>query len=217
MKTYTHIHAIDAVGKINPFRRFVSLILFIAVLFAGGTREVYADHPYYRLDISDAEVTFSVTVLGFVTVTGQFQQVEGGMRFTEACDTTDIVFRIQTASVHTTSRKIDDMIRGPSLLNSEQHPLITFSGSQVTTGRNGPERITGELFLNGVRRSVSFMITPEYDQSQRYHASTNIRRSDFGIPSPMIGTSDLIRIQVSLAIRQNNLMIATAETRDASR
>lgn len=217
MKTYTHTHASDAVGEIKPLRRFASLTLFIAVLFVGGTKEVYADHPYYRLDIADAQVTFSVKVLGFITVTGQFEQVDGGMQFTEARHTTDIDFRIQTASVRTSDRMIDDIIRSRSFLNSERYPLITFSSSWVTTGGNGPEKVTGELSLNGICRSVSFMIAPAYDQPQRYHASTYIRRSDFDIPSPMIGTGDQIRIQVSLTIRQNRLMIATAEGRGVSR
>jgi polyisoprenoid-binding protein YceI len=190
----------------------VVLVTFIAANPAGADKP----HPYYTLDIADAEVTFSVKVLGFITVKGQFRQVEGDMQFTEACDTSNIAFRIQAASISTRDTMIDNMIRGPSLLNSEQYPVITFNSSQVTGGVSGPETITGSLMLNGVQRNVSFTIKPENSQpaytgeTLTYRADAHIKRSDFGIPSPVPGTGNRIQIQVNLTIRQSELMLATA-------
>ena len=198
-----------------------SLLISLAASLSG---KAIADSPRsrYSMDISDAEVTFSVKVLGLITVTGQFEQVEGSLQFTDTCDTSSIAFRVQAASVNTSDTMIDNMVRGPSLLNSEQHPVITFNSSQVTGSVNGPETITGDLSLNGFQHSVNFTITPEdgqlsyTGQPQTYRANAHINRSDFGIPSPMIGTSERIRIQVSLTIRQSELMLATANTRDAA-
>jgi polyisoprenoid-binding protein YceI len=201
----------------------ISTVLFIS-LAASLSGQALADSPQsrYILDISDAEVTFSVKVLGFITVSGQFEQVEGGLVLTETCDTSSIAFRVQAASVNTRDTMIDNMIRGPSLLNSAQYPVITFNSSQVTGSNNGPETITGVLSLNGVQHNVYFTIAPENGQlsytgePQTYRANTHINRSDFGIPSPMIGTSNQIRIQVSLTIRQSELILATTKTREAT-
>ncbi|MDH3980419.1 MAG: YceI family protein [Gammaproteobacteria bacterium] len=201
----------------------ISTVLLVS-LTAGLSGQAIADSPRsrYSLDISDAEVTFSVKVLGLITVTGQFEQVEGGLLFTESCGTSSIAFRVQAASVNTSDTLIDNMIRGPSLLNSAQHPVITFNSSQVTGGTNGPETVTGVLSLNGVQHNVNFTITPENGQliytgkPQTYRANAYINRSDFGIPSPMIGTSNRIRIQVSLTIRQSELILATAKIQEAT-
>lgn len=194
---------------------FPALAVLLASIAAGPV-SAENTHTRYTLDIADAEVTFSVKVFGFVTVEGQFGQVEGDMQFTEACATSNIAFRIQTASVSTHDTLIDKMIRGPSLLNSERYPVITFNSSQVTGGASGPGIITGNLVLNGVQRSVSFTVNPENSRPTNtgkpltYRADTDIRRSDFGIPSPVPGTSNRIRIQVKLTIRQSELMLATA-------
>lgn len=210
-------------SRASTARPPITITLLLAGLVMSLAGQAIADNPEprYSLDISDAEVTFSVKVLGLITVTGQFEQVEGGLQFTESCATSSIVFRVQTASVNTRDTIINDMIRGPALLNSERYPVITFNSSQVTGSGNGPETITGDLILNGVQRSISFTITPENGrlsytgEPQNYHARTHISRSDFGIPSPMIGTSDSIQIRVRLTIRQNELMLATAESPDA--
>jgi len=203
----------------NILYRAVYPFLALAVLFASiaaGPASADKPRPHYTLDIADAEVTFSVKVLGLITIKGQFRQVEGDMQFTEACDTSNIAFRIQAASVSTRDTMMDNMIRGPSLLNIEQYPVISFNSSQVTGGVGGPETITGNLMLNGVQRSVSFTIKPENDQLTytgeplTYRAATHIKRSDFGIPSPIPGTSNRIQIQVNLTIRQSELMLATA-------
>lgn len=202
----------------NGLYSVVYFFLPLAVLLASiaaGPASADNPRPHYTLDIADAEVTFSVKVLGLVTVKGQFRQVEGDIQFTEACDTSNIAFRIQAASVSTRDRMMDKMIRGTALLNSDQYPVITFNSSQVTGGASGPETITGNLTLNGIQRSVSFAIKSENAQPAytgeplTYRADTHIKRSDFGIPSPVPGTSNRINIEVSLIIRQSELMLAT--------
>jgi hypothetical protein len=74
--------------------------------------------------------------------------------------------------------------------------------------------------MNGRSREVSFIlrpgtaaedVTPEPDG---YVALASISRADFGIPSPMPGTSDTIRIQVTLELREDRLTLASSATQE---
>ena len=82
--------------------------------------------------------------------------------------------------------------------------------------------IAGLLEMNGKTREVSFhieAIPPEADgasTAQGYRAVTSISRADFGIPSPMIGTSDTVSIRVTLGMRQETLRLATTTTMEVT-
>ena len=176
--------------------------------------------PHYTLDLSDAEVSFSVNVLGLFRVGGRFDQVQGGLLFSEACTAESIAFSIQTASVNTDNPLRDRVIRSPALLNSRTHPLITFSSTRIDNPDGRPGRISGMLDMNGRSREVSFTLRPgpsardEISGADSYLALASISRADFGIPSPMIGTSDTIRIQVTLELREDRLTLASSDTQE---
>jgi polyisoprenoid-binding protein YceI len=177
----------------------------------------------YVLDLSGAEVGFSVNVLGLFRVSGRFDQVEGGLLFSESCTAKSIAFSIQTASVNTNNRLRDGIIRGPALLNSRDYPpVIAFTSSHIASDNDGPGMITGKLNMNGKSRQVSFRIEPEQrapgDSSPTadYQAVASISRADFGIPSPMIGTSDTVQIRVSLQLRQETLRLASSTTTETT-
>lgn len=171
---------------------------------------------HYTLDLSDAEVNFSVNVLGLFRVSGRFDQVQGGLLFSEACTAQSIAFSIQTASVNTDNPLRDKVIRSPALLNSRAHPFITFSSTRIDSPDGQPGRITGTLDMNGKSREVSFTLRPGTSAGDKtsgtdgYVALASISRADFGIPSPMPGTSDTIRIQVMLELREDRLTLASS-------
>lgn len=45
---------------------------------------------------------------------------------------------------------------------------------------------------------------------------TRISRTDFGIPSPMIGTSDTVHIRVSLQLREETLRLASSTSQETT-
>ncbi len=176
----------------------------------------------YVLDLSGAEVGFSVNVLGLFRVSGRFDQVEGGLLFSESCTAKSIAFSIQTDSVNTNNRLRDGIIRGPALLNSRDYPVIAFTSSHIASNNDGPGMITGKLNMNGKSRQVSFRIEPgqrapgDSSPTAGYQAVASISRADFGIPSPMIGTSDTVQIRVSLQLRQETLRLASSTTTETT-
>jgi polyisoprenoid-binding protein YceI len=202
--------------------RYLLALLMAATLLSPWSAPTSAERraQHYTLDLSDAEVNFSVNVLGLFRVSGRFEQVQGGLLFSEACTAKSIAFSIQTASVNTDNPLRDEVIRSPALLNSRAHPFITFSSTHIDSPDGRPGRITGTLGMNGRSREVSFIlrpgtaaedVTPEPDG---YVALASISRADFGIPSPMPGTSDTIRIQVTLELREDRLTLASSATQE---
>jgi polyisoprenoid-binding protein YceI len=199
-------------------RLLLSLLLAMTLSLpwpAGADRQ-------YVLDLTGAEVGFSVNVLGLFRVSGRFDQVEGGLLFSESCTAKSIAFSIQTASVNTNNRLRDGIIRGPALLNSRDYPIIAFTSSHIVSDNEGPGMITGKLNMNGKSRQVSFRIEPgqrapgDSSPTAGYQAVASISRADFGIPSPMIGTSDTVQIRVSLQLRQETLRFASSTTTETT-
>jgi hypothetical protein len=49
-----------------------------------------------------------------------------------------------------------------------------------------------------------------------YQAIASISRNDFGIPSPMIGTSDRVDIRVSLQLQEETLRLASSSSQETT-
>jgi polyisoprenoid-binding protein YceI len=177
-----------------------------------------ADTPQaWLLDLSNADVSFSIRVLGLFSINGAFEHVRGGLVLDESCAASGITFRIDSASVNTRDTGINDLLRGPTLLNAQQFPVISFSSTQIVLGDAGPGLITGELALNGITREVHFelerhgeSLTTASDSVTRFMATTQISRSDFGITALPVAVSDSIHINVVIEAKPDNIRLADA-------
>lgn len=202
---------------VHNTRLLLSLLLAMTLPWPAGAD---SQDRQYVLDLSGAEVGFSVNVLGLFRVSGRFDQVEGGLLFSESCTAKSIAFSIQTASVNTNNRLRDGIIRGPALLNSRDYPTIAFSSTRIVTTDGRPREITGILEMNGKTRQVRFQVTRPHpvervlSRAARYQAIASLSRADFGIPSPMIGTSDTVHIRVSLRLQEETLRLASSATQE---
>jgi len=191
---------------INLFRITIMAIC-LALPYAANS----ADTPRasgYLLDLTDAAVSFSVKVLGLFPVSGHFERVQGGFLFTDSCAMSRVAFTIESASITTRNQLRDRIVRGPALLDSERYPIIAFSSTRIDGDADGPQRIVGDLHLNGRTREIGFDITaPDSNATGtaaaagRYRAHTRISRADFGISSPIVGVSDTINIEVAIDIK----------------
>jgi polyisoprenoid-binding protein YceI len=83
----------------------------------------------------------------------------------------------------------DRDVRGPNLLDVQKFPTITFKSKQVESSSQGKLRITGDLTLHGITKSVVLEVAgpngPINDPRGNAHlgasASTRISRKDFDI------------------------------------
>ena len=203
-------------------KRFLSSLLLTTILSTPWPGAAFAagEARNYVLDLSDADVGFSIDVLGMFSVSGRFERVQGGLLFSEACTAESIAFVIQTDSVNTNNHLRDRIIRSPALLNSRDYPTIAFSSTRIVTTDGRPREITGILEMNGKTRQVRFQVTRPHpvervlSRAGRYQAIASLSRADFGIPSPMIGTSDTVHIRVSLRLQEETLRLASSATQE---
>lgn len=195
----------------------LALVCLFSSLHAGATDRSAAKG--YLLDLSDASVHFSIRVLGVFMVEGTFEQVQGGLLFSDNCAAERIAFSIDTRSVTTRNAARDAVVRGPAMLNSGEHPSIYFTSTRIISGESGPQEIIGKLYLNGIRREVTFVITrndnPRSDlPAGDYLATTNISREDFDVHAPIIGVADTIRIAVGIHIRRDSAFLTATRSEE---
>jgi polyisoprenoid-binding protein YceI len=171
----------------------------------------------WRLDLSGASVSFSVSVLGLFNIGGMFERVAGDILLDDTCTAAAITFSIDATSVNTRNAKDDRFLRSAALLNTENFPRVTFASRNIVLTDSGTGSITGTLSLNGISRDVRFTFqrhTIEHGDTAtintRFEASTRISRSDFGITALPIAVSDTVNLRVSVAALPANIRIAAA-------
>jgi len=171
----------------------------------------------WRLDLSNADVSFSVRVLGIFAIQGEFERVHGGLLFDAGCSASDIRFSIDTASVSTPDNAIEQLLRSPTLLNADSFPVISFASTHIVPADTGAGSITGQLGLNGVTREVSFelrrlgdWLTGDTGAATRFRATTRISRTEFGITALPLAVSDNIDITVVIDAQPRNIRLAGA-------
>ena len=88
------------------------------------------------------------------------------------------------------------------ILDAFKYPSVEFSADSAIRVEKG-YRLFGQLTFHGVKRSVDFMVTPEYSKD-RVHIKGNfmVKLSDFKLKRPtllMIPTADDLKIDIDVA------------------
>ena len=202
-----------------------AIILALALLSWAVIPEAEAADPnpeeLWVMDLSHADVSFSVRVLGVFEISGEFERLHGGMVFNESCDATNITFSIDSTSVTTRDTALDSVLRSPALLNTESFPAITFASSRIALQHSDPGLITGQLELNGIAREVSFVLkhnpgspSTALTAASRLEATATISRKAFGITALPVAVADNITITVTMSVRPEYIKLADARHQD---
>ena len=140
---------------------------------------------------------FSVRHMMVVWVRGHFKNITGTIEFDpEDPGKSSVNTSIHTAELWSGDPDRDGHLRASDFLDVENHPTITFTGSDVEVIGKNDFRVTGDLTLRGVTRTVTLEVnylgqwdTPFWvdgeDQGPKtragFVAKTTIDRNDFGI------------------------------------
>jgi len=165
----------------------------------------------YAVEPKHTRIMFSVNHLGFTDYFGQFNDASGQLRLDPAASAASAVsVSIPTASLATSNDVLDAELKGAKWLDVAQFPAMTFKATGVVRTGADSAVVTGDLTLHGVTRPVSlkarFNASGVNPLSKRYtvgfNATTDIRRSDFGITAytPLIG--DDVTIIISAAFEK---------------
>jgi polyisoprenoid-binding protein YceI len=155
---------------------------------------------------------FQISHLGFSIMHGRFDELSGSISYdaaNPAASTVSIV--IKAASINTNNPKRDGHLKSPDFFNAEEFPEITFTSTKIVPGADGSAKVTGDLTMVGVTKSITldarlikagahpFKKTP----MAAWSARGTIKRSDFGIKYGLPLISDEITLLLDIeALKQ---------------
>lgn len=142
----------------------------------------------WTIDASHSHIGFSVRHMVVSTVRGQFNAVRGTLNLDETNPAASRVeAEVDAATIDTHDANRDGHLRSADFFDVEQFPTITFKSTKVENN-DGDYKVTGDLTMHGVTKSVTFAV--EYSGFVRdpygldragFSAQTKINRKDFGL------------------------------------
>ncbi|HET9385356.1 MAG TPA: YceI family protein [Gemmatimonadales bacterium] len=142
----------------------------------------------WSADPAHSAVGFRVRHLGIAWVNGTFKQWTADVKYDPANpEAATVVARIQTASIDTDNERRDNDLRSSNYLAADSFPEITFTSKKVERAGEGRLRITGDLTIRGVTRSVVLdtevggVLSTSRGRRTAFTASTTIKRQDYGV------------------------------------
>jgi len=127
--------------------------------------------------------------MGIMTVRGHFSELQATIDFNEDDFTASSVeATINAASVGTNDEKRDAHLRSADFFDVEHYPTLTFKSTNIERAAHDRYRMTGDLTIHGVSRSVSMEVVysgqakdPYGNLHAGFSAETTINRKDWGL------------------------------------
>lgn len=193
-------------------KRLVVAALALAALPA------LAQTSTWKIDSSHAHASFTVRHLVITNVRGEFGKTEGTLTLDEGDVTkSKVEATIDMASVSTREPKRDEHLKSPDFFDVAKFPKMTFRSTKVEKAGDGRLKVTGDLTLKGVTKSVVLDVTgptkeikdPWGNSRRGVAASATINRQDFGVSwgkvieaGPVVGDEVKIEIEAELLKEQ---------------
>ncbi len=142
----------------------------------------------WEIDAVHSSVGFSVRHMMVSTVRGHFNVMRGQLHIDEQEPAQSWVeAEVDAASVDTRNAQRDAHLRSGDFFDVERYPIITFKSTRVERVSDQEFKVTGDLTIHGVTRSVTF--DGEYNgqsnimdkQRSGLSARTKVNRKDFDL------------------------------------
>lgn len=146
----------------------------------------------WNIDPDHSVAAFSSRHLKVANVRGQFNGLSGEIDFDPAnMAGASVTAEIEIASLTTGNKKRDQHLFSSDFLEATTYPRMTFISRKVEPSGGNRARVTGDLSLHGITRSVTFeaeffgpVKSPQAlggETTIGFSASTSISRFDFGV------------------------------------
>jgi polyisoprenoid-binding protein YceI len=180
---------------------------FTKVIVAGGfaavlALPVLAGVKTYKIDPQHSSAQFAVTHLMISKVRGEFHAVNGTVNIDDSdISKSAVEVTIDASTVDTREPDRDKDLKSPHFLDVAKYPTMSFKSTRIEKSASGKLRITGDLAIHGVTKSVVLDVTepnpPIKDpwglQRTAISGSTKINRQDFGLNySPTLDNGGLV-------------------------
>lgn len=174
-----------------------------AVAAAVAFTAALAEPKTYAIDPTHMEVTYAINHLGFSTSKGRFSDVASALTLDEANPAASKVSAtIQVKSLDSGFNKRDEHLLSADFFDAAKYPTITFVSKGVTPTGPKTAKVAGDLTIHGVTKPVVLDATitaiKANPMSQAptagVHATTTIKRSEFGISTYLPAIGDEVTI-----------------------
>lgn len=109
----------------------------------------------YRLEPAHTSVHWEVLHMDTSTIRGRFDRLQGQVRFDPTAQLLEVGIVVDTGSVSTGMPAFDTVLRGASLLSTQDHPQAFFTARRARWEGEVPREVLGEITLRGVSRSLT--------------------------------------------------------------
>jgi polyisoprenoid-binding protein YceI len=143
----------------------------------------------YTIDPVHSRIGFSARHAMITKVRGAFNEFEGSAQLPSPDPRTwSAQVTIQSASIDTRNEQRDGHLRSNDFLSMDEYPTITFASTSVEQVGDDTFRVTGDLTIKGVTRSIAIdfeyqgsAVDPYGNVRVGFEGSVPISRKDYGI------------------------------------
>jgi polyisoprenoid-binding protein YceI len=186
--------------------RIIPLALLAAVVGAPA----FAGPEKYTVDPSHAQIVFSYDHIGFSTNYGVFSGFAGEVMFDkDAVAGSSVSVSFPVRSMFTGWEARFEHFMSPEFFDAAEDEVVTFKSTAVEVTGEKTGKITGDLTLNGVTKSVVLDAVlnnqtdayplPSFEGKPAlgFSATTSVLRSDYNLGAFVPFVSDEVKVQIS--------------------
>ena len=156
----------------------------------------------YTLDPHHSGVYFQIRHLGISTVRGRFNSFDATLDVGSTLDTVSVTATIDLASVDTNQADRDAHLLSTDFFHADEEPVMTFRSTSVRPVEDEEYHVEGDLSIRGVTKPVTLHVqfngVQVHPADGKVHvgfdATTELRRSDFGIDFNMVLGADKVAL-----------------------
>lgn len=184
--------------------QFKTLSLGLAVALASSV--TLAAPVDYKIDPTHTATVFSWNHFGFSTPSANFTDIQGVIKVDNAKPANSSVeVTIPLSSVNTNVPALDKEFQEEAWFNAAKYPNITFKSTKVETKDKKHFKITGDLTVKGVTKSVVLdaVLNKQGEHPMAkvpaigFNATTSFNRSAFGIGNYVPNVGDKITVNIT--------------------
>ncbi len=180
----------------------------VAALIAAVTAApAFAEAEKYTLDASHSQIVFNYNHLGFSTTYGMFSGFNGEIMFDQAnpaASSVTVSFPVKTMLTGWQERF--DHFMTPDFFGATDEEMVTFTSTAIEVTGEKTAKITGDLTLNDVTKSVVLDAVMnqvgEHPMAKApwagFSATTTLIRSDYNLGQFAPYVSDEVQVQISI-------------------
>ncbi len=180
-------------------------LMFAAALAFGATGATAAEK--YMLDASHSQILFSYNHLGYSTTFGMFSGFDGEIMFDEAEPaSSSVTVSMPVMSMFTGWEQRLGHFMSADFFGAEESDMVTFTSTGIEVTGDDTAKITGDLTLNDVTKSVvldaKLNKVGDHPMAGKpwmgFDATTTLMRSDFGLGAFAPAVSDEVEVRISI-------------------